>query len=61
MIVTGCHDEMDGYAWHRPANPLLTKEDGFYDLAFGFKYAAIDNREKNFRSGWQHIKKELML
>jgi len=38
----------DGYAWHRPDNELLRNDQGFFDIAAGFKYALIDDRENNF-------------
>lgn len=38
----------DGYTWQRPDNPALGKEEGFYDITVGLKYALIDRREDNF-------------
>ncbi len=31
----------DGYVWLRPDNPLLDNDEGFWDLAAGFKYAFL--------------------
>lgn len=38
----------DGYVWHRPDQDILPNEDGFYDISAGFKYALLQNREKNY-------------
>ncbi|MCA9504552.1 MAG: transporter [Spirochaetaceae bacterium] len=36
----------DGYTILRPDNGFLENEEGFMDVTIGFKYAAIDDREK---------------
>jgi hypothetical protein len=38
----------DGYIWTKPDNPALKHDDGFANIAAGFKYALIDDRENNF-------------
>ena len=38
----------DGYVWHRPDLDILPNEDGWYDIALGFKYALLQDREKNY-------------
>jgi len=38
----------DGYVWHRPDLDILPNADGFYDISMGFKYALLQNREKNY-------------
>lgn len=38
----------DGYALHRPDNPILHNAEGFLDISAGFKYALVEMPEKNF-------------
>lgn len=38
----------DGYVWNDPDLDLLDNEQGFMNIAAGFKYALIDMREDNF-------------
>ena len=38
----------DGYVWMDPKFDLLDNEQGFVNIAAGFKYALIDMREDNF-------------
>jgi hypothetical protein len=38
----------DGYIWTKPENSALKHDDGFANIAAGFKYALIDDRENNF-------------
>jgi len=38
----------DGYVWQDPDRDLLDSRRGFIDIAFGFKYALIEDRESGF-------------
>jgi hypothetical protein len=39
----------DGYAWLRPgSHSQIESDDGFFDIAAGFKYALIDSEEQAF-------------
>jgi hypothetical protein len=38
----------DGYSWFRDTNPGVGHPEGFWDLAFGLKYALIENREDKY-------------
>lgn len=38
----------DGYVWFRPGHRLLHDQQGFFDIAAGFKYALIDRPEDRF-------------
>jgi len=38
----------DGYVWNDPGQNLLDNEQGFLNIAAGFKYALVDMREDNF-------------
>lgn len=38
----------DGYMWSKPGNQAIDNEDGFTNIALGFKYALVNLREKNF-------------
>jgi hypothetical protein len=38
----------DGYVWNDPKLDLVDNEQGFMNIAAGFKYALVDMREDNF-------------
>jgi len=38
----------DGFVWFRPGNRLLRDQQGFFDIAAGFKYVLIDRPEDGF-------------
>lgn len=38
----------DGYGWNHPDNPLLENDTGWLNLAGGFKYAFVENREQGY-------------
>jgi hypothetical protein len=38
----------DGYKWQRPDSALLEDQQGFFNIAGGFKYALIDDPEHQF-------------
>jgi hypothetical protein len=38
----------DGYVWRDPGQDLVDNEEGFMNIAAGFKYALVDMREENF-------------
>ena len=38
----------DGYVWRNPKLDLVDNEQGFMNIAAGFKYALVDMREDNF-------------
>jgi hypothetical protein len=38
----------DGYVWRNPGQDLVDNEEGFMNIAAGFKYALVDLRERNF-------------
>lgn len=38
----------DGFVWYRPGNDLLTDQQGFFDIAAGFKYVLIDRPEDHW-------------
>jgi hypothetical protein len=37
----------DGYVWFRPGHRLLSDQQGWFDIAAGFKYVLIDRPEDN--------------